>query len=123
MQDEVILQLLKELNAKGIQLHAIYEPIGCDFCLKASDVPAFLKDRIQFFASECGLSREDYVEWREYVKSGCHCGASIKTGTCSRQINSWRTLKPHEYFERKKAGTLLCSRHLPKPDMYKDEDD
>jgi hypothetical protein len=112
MNDTDLAQFAKALNKAGIQLQAIYEPIGCEFFLKPSDVAAFLNDKDAFFAAECGLSKADYVDWKRFIAGGCACTARRKDGTpCKRKAKGGEELSPQDYVERKKAGTLVCGFH------------
>lgn len=115
MKDQDIMALVMQMNSKGIQLSARYEPIGCSFTLKPSDVASFIKDRDGFFANECGLSREEYREWKKYMIEGRLCGAPTKSGTCKRPAKNSATLSPQEYHARKNDGTLMCGQHIQVP--------
>ncbi|TFG79465.1 MAG: hypothetical protein E4H20_11970, partial [Spirochaetales bacterium] len=84
MTDQEITQAAKQFIDSGIQLDAIYEPIGCMFCLRASDVGPFIRDRDTFFAYECGLSKAEYMEWKIFMASGRTCSATSLRGPCRR---------------------------------------
>lgn len=112
MSDQEVLQLVKRLTEAGIQLNATYEPIGCQFCLRPSDVLPFLKDRDDFFAGECGMAKADYQAWKRYMAKGRPCGAPTAKGACSRPAKASSDLSPQEYLRRRNEGTLLCHRHL-----------
>jgi hypothetical protein len=112
MTDREMIAFLKKLTDSGIQLVAEYEPIGCNFGLKAGDIPLFLRDRDEFFANECAVSKKDYQEWKAFVQSGRLCRHEGKQGGCGQTVSKSAELSPHDYSVRKKLGTLLCSRHV-----------
>ncbi len=61
MGDKELQLIAKRLIDAGIHLNATYEPIGCLFTLKLSDLPGFLADRDLFFATECGMDKTTYL--------------------------------------------------------------
>jgi hypothetical protein len=114
MNGKEIEAIAQAMNVAGIRLTARYEPIGCDFCLKPSDISDFLSDRFAFFARECGLSREEYLEWRKFIRSGAPCLHSGRGISCGKTIAGASSCTPQEYFIKKRKGLLLCSSHLRK---------
>ncbi len=114
MGDKELIELAKKLIDAGIQLNASYEPIGCMFTLKLSDLPGFLEDRDSFFAAECGLVKEVYLGWKAYVRDGCLCTAEGSKGRCKSQAAKTSEISPQEYALRMREGSLLCSRHAKK---------
>lgn len=112
MTDREVIAFVKKLNDAGIQLVAEYEPIGCNFGLKASDIPLFLRDKDEFFANECAMDKKDYAEWKAFMRSGRICRHAGKLGACAQQVAKSSELSPNDYVSRRKIGTLLCSRHL-----------
>ncbi|HOX92228.1 MAG TPA: hypothetical protein PLC54_04845 [Spirochaetales bacterium] len=112
MSDQEIQQLVKRLTEAGIQLNACYEPIGCQFCLRPSDVLPYLKDRDGFFAGECGIEKSDYQAWKRFMAEGRPCGAPTAKGSCSRPAKASADLSPQEYVRRRDEGSLLCYSHL-----------
>ncbi len=114
MGDQELLVLAKKLIDAGIQLNAIYEPIGCLFTLKLSDLPPFMEDKDSFFASECGLDKATYLSWKTYVREGCPCTVQGKRGPCKRQAAKTSSISPQEFALRKREGSLVCSRHAKK---------
>ncbi len=114
MSDKDLLTLAKKLIDAGIQLNATYEPIGCLFTLKLSDLPGFLEDRDAFFAAECGLDKEVYLAWKAYIREGCLCVAEGQNGRCKSQAAKTHDISPQEYALRMREGSLVCSRHAKK---------
>jgi len=112
MTDREMIAFAKKLNDAGIQLIAEYEPIGCNFGLRAADLPHFLRDKNDFFANECAMSKHDYAEWKAFMRSGRRCQHKGKAGDCARQVAKSAELSPNDYVSRRKVGTLLCARHL-----------
>ncbi len=112
MTDQEIVQFAKKLVDAGVQLNAVYEPIGCQFGLRPSDLVPWLKDRDGFFASECGLDKPEYVAWKDFMAHGRPCGAQTRSGPCRRPVKGSAGLSPQEFARRHAEGTLLCSRHL-----------
>ncbi len=111
MTDQEISQFAKRLQDAGIQLTAVYEPIGCNFGLRAGDLPLYLRDRDEFFAQECAVTKTEYQDWKAYVKAGRPCFHQGKSGACGQSAAKTAEISPHDYVERKKIGNLLCSRH------------
>lgn len=112
MNDQDITAVVKKLVDAGIQLNAVYEPIGCSFCMRPADVAPYLRDRDAFFAAECGLDKADYVEWKRFMEGSRLCGAIGPHGQCKRPVKESAGLSPQEFTRRKAEGTLLCSVHL-----------
>jgi hypothetical protein len=112
MNDQEIIRLAKTLVEAGIQLNAVYEPIGCMFCLRPSDLAPFLKDRELFFANECALEKADYTAWKRFISEGRPCAHRGHRGPCKRPAKDSRGISPQEYVRRRNEGTLLCSKHL-----------
>lgn len=116
MEDRNLVELATRLAAAGVQLTANYEPIGCPFGLKPSDIPLFLSDRDAFFARECAVEPELYREWRAFAAAGCRCTAKRSDGgACRNGVRGAATLSPQEYARRKAAGDLTCARHAKVP--------
>jgi len=114
MADQELIITAKKLIDAGIQLSAIYEPIGCLFTLKLSDLPDFMADKDSFFAAECGLDKAVYVEWKAFVRGGCLCTVRGRRGPCSSRALKTGDISPQEYALRMREGSLLCSRHAKK---------
>jgi hypothetical protein len=112
MTDREMIAFVKKLNDAGIQLIAEYEPIGCNFGLRAADLPHFLRDKNDFFASECAMSKQAYLEWKAFMRSGRPCQHKGRLGACARQVAKSAELSPGDYMTRRKLETLLCARHL-----------
>ena len=112
MTDQELTQFAKTLQDAGIQMHAVYEPIGCSFCLRPSDVAPFVRDRDGFFAGECALEKSTYVEWKEFMAGERKCSAATAHGGCGNVVKDSAALSPQEYARRKDEGTLLCAYHM-----------
>jgi len=114
MGDKELIAFAKKLIDAGIHLNATYEPIGCLFTLKLSDLSAYLEDRDSFFAAECGLDKESYLGWKAFVREGCPCTADVQKGRCKSQAARTGNISPQEYALRMREGSLLCPRHAKK---------
>ncbi len=112
MNDQELTRLAATLVEAGVQLNAVYEPIGCMFFLRPSDVAPYLKDRDLFFANECALDKADYVAWKRFMAEGRPCMHKGARGGCARPSKDSRGISPQEYARRRDEGTLLCSRHM-----------
>ena len=72
-----------------------------------------IQDSDGFFALECGLSKEDYQDWKSFVKNGCRCPAQTRAGQqCRNLVRGYRELSPQRYVERRNEGSLFCASHL-----------
>lgn len=112
MTDQEITQFAKKLMDAGVRLNATYEPIGCEFGLRPSDLVAYLQDRDAFFAAECGLEKDEYVAWKAFMKAGRPCAHHGGRAPCPRPAKASAGLSPQEFARRRVEGSLLCSRHM-----------
>lgn len=107
-----IQQVVHALNQNGIQTEAIYEPIGCSFHPSPQDIVAMIKDRDAFFAAECGITKEDYIAWKQFIAEGCRCTSQTRKGVqCRNRIRNYQDLSPQNFVKRRKADDLHCSVH------------
>lgn len=114
MTDKELAAAAKALIEAGIQLNAIYEPIGCTFGLRPSDLGPFMRDRDQFFADECAVSKDEYRAWRRFMAEGRPCSHIGDRGPCRGITRDSRGLSPQDYARRRAEGSLVCGRHAPK---------
>lgn len=112
MTDQDIIQFGKKLVEAGIQLNANYEPIGCQFGLRPSDLVPYLRDRDAFFAAECGMDKADYLAWKAFMNGGRKCGAKTRSGACTHPVKGSAGMSPQEFLSRREEDSLSCSRHL-----------
>jgi hypothetical protein len=58
------------------------------------------------------VTKEEYQKWKSFVLKGRPCLHEGRGNPCPNSAVKSSDLSPHDYVQRKKLGTLLCSRHL-----------
>lgn len=112
MKNADVIKVVNYLIENKLHITTVYEPVGTMFYLKAPDVLKYIEDKDAFFAQECGVGKQDYLDWKAFLKAGGICSAVNKSGKrCTKKISDFEELTPSQYVKRLKKSTLKCAKH------------
>lgn len=103
---------LKAMNTAGVRFSVPGLYCG-SYDINAEDIPAFMADRLGWYATAYGISRERMAAFDQLVRSNYRCLAHTRRGTrCRLQVEGAEHLGPVDY-DQERDG--YCRLHWRRP--------